>query len=153
MADTLTAEKLSQRALDVNILTEDDLNGVWSEYGTRNVDLEPFKQSLVRRGLLSNYQLDRLVEGYKTGFFFGEYKVQYCVGAGTFARVFRAAHRKSGDLFAIKVLRSRYSRDPAQAEMFRREGELGAELKHPNIVGIHEVVSKGAVHFIVMDFV
>ena len=153
MAETLTAEKLAQRALDVNILTEDDLNGVWSEYGTRNVDLDPFKQSLVRRGLLTNYQLDRLVEGYKTGFFFGEYKVQYCVGAGTFARVFRAAHRKTGDLFAIKVLRSRYSRDPAQAEMFRREGELGAELKHPNIVGIHEVISKGAVHFIVMDFV
>jgi serine/threonine-protein kinase len=153
MAQTLTAEKLAQRAIDVNILTEDDLNGVWSEYGTRNVEYEPFKQSLVRRGLLTNYQLDRLVEGYKTGFFFGDYKVQYCVGAGTFARVFRAAHRVTGDLFAIKVLRSRYSRDPAQADMFRREGELGAELKHPNIVGIHDVVSKAGVHYIVMDFV
>ena len=27
------------------------------------------------------------------------------------------------------------------------------ELKHPNIVAIHEVYSKGKVHFLVMDFV
>jgi len=153
MATTLTAEKLAQRAMDVNVLTEQDLQAVWSEFGTRNVEYEPFRQALVRRGLLTNYQLDRLAEGYKTGFFFGDYKVQYCVGAGTFARVFRATHRDTGQLFAIKVLRSRYSRDPAQAELFRREGELGADLKHPNIVAIHEVVSKAAVHYIVMDFV
>jgi serine/threonine protein kinase len=153
METTLTAEKLAQRAIDVSVLTEQELQGVWGEFGTRNVEFEPFKQALVRRGLLTNYQLDRLAEGYKTGFFFGDYKVQYCVGAGTFARVFRAAHRHTGDLFAIKVLRTRYSRDAAAAEMFRREGELGSQLKHPNIVGIHDVVSKGGVHYIVMDFV
>jgi serine/threonine-protein kinase len=154
MATTLTAEKLAQRAVDVNILTEQDLQAVWSEFGTtQNVDLEAFKQALVRRELLTNYQLDRLVENYRTGFFYGDYKVQYGVGAGTFARVFRATHKKTGESFAIKVLRSRYSRDPEQAELFRREGELGAELKHQNIVAIHEVVSKGAVHYIVMDFV
>ncbi|HEX6963607.1 MAG TPA: protein kinase [Lacipirellula sp.] len=153
MATTLTAEKLAQRAMEVNILTEQDLQPVWSEFGTNNVDFEPFKQALVRRGLLTNYQLDRLAEGYKTGFFFGDYKILYGVGAGTFARVFRATHRHTGALFAIKVLRNRYSRDPAVSDMFRREGELGAQLKHPNIVGIHEVYSKGAVHYLVMDFV
>src|SRR5688572_9925709 len=143
---TLTAEKLAQRAIEVNILTEQDLEVVWGEFGTRNVEFEPFKQALLRRGLLTNYQLDRLVEGYKTGFIFGDYKILYGVGAGTFARVFRATHRRTGELFAVKVLRSRYSRDPAVSDMFRREGELGAQLKHPNIVGIHEVVSKGAIH-------
>ena len=152
-ATTLTAEKLAQRALDVNVLTESDLQSVFSEFGTRNVEYEPFKQALLRSGLLTNYQLDRLAEGIRTGFFFGNYKVQYGVGAGTFARVFRATHTTTGELFAIKVLRSRYSRDPEQAELFRREGELGAQLKHPNIVAIHEVVSKAHVHYIVMDFV
>ncbi len=153
MATTLTAEKLAQRATEVNILTEQDLEGVWGEFGTRNVEYEPFKQALVRRGLLTNYQIDRLVEGYKTGFVYGDYKILYGVGAGTFARVFRATHRRTGELFAVKVLRSRYSRDAAVSDMFRREGELGAQLKHPNIVGIHEVYSKGAVHYLVMDFV
>ena len=153
MSKTLSAERLAQRALDVDILSEADLQTIWSEFGTRNVEPEPFKQALVRRGLLTNYQLDRLTDGLRTGFFYGDYKVLYGVGAGTFARVFRAEHRRTGDLYAVKVLRKRYSLEPTETERFRREGELGAKLKHPNIVAIHEVYSKGAVHYIVMDFI
>ena len=155
----MTAEKLAQRALDVNVVSESDLRSVWGELGTRNVDCEQFQQLLVRRGLLTNYQLERLVQGFKSGFFYGDYKVQYSVGAGTFARVFRTTHRDTGQLFAVKVLRSRFSNPKADAKnpdiirSFHREGELGASLKHPNIVAIHQVVSKGTTHFIVMDFV
>ena len=153
MAKNLTAEKLAQRALDVNILTEANLRDAWSELGTRNVELEQLQQVLLRRGLLTNYQIDRLLEGYRSGFFYGDYKVLYGVGAGTFARVYRATHRNTNQLFAVKVLRKRFSSIPKEAELFRREGELGAALKHPNIVAIHEVFSKGTVHYIVMDFV
>ena len=136
MATTLTAEKLAQRAIDVNVLTEQDLQGVWSEFGTRNVDFEPFKQALVRRGLLTNYQLDRLVEGYRTGFFFGDYKVQYCVGAGTFARVFRATHTTPASCSPSRCCAAATAATADdKRELFRREGELGAQLKHPNIVG------------------
>ena len=153
MATEITAEKLAQRALDVNILSEADLQSVWSELGTRNVSREQLTQVLVRRNLLTNYQLDRLHQGFRHGFFYGDYKVLYLVGAGTFARVYRATHRKSGELFALKVLRKRMSDKPKEAELFRREGELGMELKHPNIVAIHEVVSRGVLNYIVMDFV
>ena len=153
MAGKMTAEKLAQRALDVNVLTEADLRTVWSELGTRNVELEQLQQVLVRRGLLTNYQIDRLLEGFRSGFYYGDYKILYGVGAGTFARVYRATHRITGELFAVKVLRKRHSTNPKEAELFRREGELGASLKHPNIVAIHEVFSKGAIHYIVMDFV
>lgn len=69
--------------------------------------------------------------------------------------MFRATHVRTGELFAVKVLRSRYSRAGGddKRDLFRREGELGAQLKHPNIVGIHEVVSSGTTNYIVMDFV
>jgi tRNA A-37 threonylcarbamoyl transferase component Bud32/CheY-like chemotaxis protein len=155
MATTLTAEQLSQRAIDVGVLTDNDLQVIWGEYGTRNVEIEAFKQLLVRRGLLTNYQLDRLLENLRTGFFYGDYKVQYGVGAGTFARVFRATHKDTGQLVAVKVLRARYSRSGAddKRDLFRREGELGAQLKHPNIVAIHDVVSKGPLNYIVLEFV
>ena len=153
MATELTAEQLAQRALDVNIVTEADLRTVWSELGTRNVEGEQLAQILLRRGLITNYQLDRLGQGFRHGFFYGDYKVLYLVGAGTFARVYRATHRDTNELFAIKVLRKRMSQEPEQAELFRREGELGMNLKHPNIVAIHDVVSKGMLNYIVMDFV
>jgi serine/threonine protein kinase len=153
MAENLTAEKLAQRALDVNILNEVGLRDAWNELGTRNVELEQLQQVLLRRGLLTNYQIDRLLEGFRNGFFYGDYKVLYGVGAGTFARVYRATHRETNELFAVKVLRKRFSSVPKEAELFRREGELGSALKHPNIVAIHDVVSKGSVHYLVMDFV
>lgn len=153
MAARLTAERLGQRALDVNVLSERDLQTVWGELGSRSADFEQFKQVLLRRGLLTNYQLDRLVDGFRNGFFYGDYKVQYLVGAGTFARVYRATHRETNELFAVKVLRNRYSDKPKDYDLFRREGELGIQLKHPNIVAIHEVFSKAPSHFIVMDFV
>jgi serine/threonine-protein kinase len=153
MVTDLTAEQLAQRALDVNIVTEEEMRGVWGEVGTHNTDYNQFKQILVRRGLLTNFQLERLEQGYRTGFVYGDYKILYLVGAGTFARVYRAAHRFTNELVALKVLRKSKSDDPSEADLFRREGELGLQLKHPNIVGLHEVCSKGKVHYIVMDFV
>ena len=153
MATELTAEKLAQSALDVNIVSESDLRSVWSELGTRNVEGSQLAQILLRRGLITNYQLDRLNQGFRNGFFYGEYKVLYLVGAGTFARVYRAMHKDTKELFAIKVLRKRMSEKPKEAELFRREGELGMKLVHPNIVAIHDVVSKGMLNYLVMDFV
>ncbi|MBN1853399.1 MAG: protein kinase [Pirellulales bacterium] len=160
MVNSVTPEGLAQRALDVGILDHRQLQTVWSELGSQNVPLENFKQALLRNGLLTNFQLERILNGFRDGFFYGAYKVLYAVGAGTFARVFRAAHRDTNKIYAVKVLRKRFSnpigedgKNRTTIESFRREGELGATLKHPNIVPIHEVYSKGLTHYIVMDFV
>jgi serine/threonine-protein kinase len=165
MANIKSAEQLAQRALDVNVLDDSQLQGVWSELGSTNAPLGAFQQLVLRRGLLTQYQLERLMKlETRAGFFYGDYKVLYCIGAGTFARVFRAVHRTTGNMYAVKVLRSRYSNPSASdaqtgrsnrpvINLFRREGEIGSSLKHPNIVEIHEVYSHGATHYIVMDFV
>jgi serine/threonine-protein kinase len=165
MADIKSAEQLAQRALDVNVIDEAQLQSVWSELGSTTVALAAFQQALLRRELLTQYQLDRLMRGdTRTGFYFGDYKVLYCVGAGTFARVFRAVHKNTGKIYAVKVLRSSLSNPKGThpktglslkpyIELFRREGEFGMKLKHPNIVEIHEVYSQGVTHYIVMDFI
>lgn len=160
-----TAEQLAQRALDVNVIDQGQLQSVWSELGSTNVPLEAFQQSLLRNGYLTQYQLEKLMKSEsRVGFFYGDYKVLYCVGAGTFARVFRAVHKTTGKMYAVKVLRSSLSNPKGihpktqkslkpYIDLFRREGEFGMKLKHPNIVEIHEVHSQGATHYIVMDFV
>ena len=164
MAEIKTAEQLAQRALDVNIVDDGQLQSVWGELGSTTAPLEDFQQCLMRRGLLTQYQLERLMSGQRSGFWYGDYKVLYCVGAGTFARVYRAAHKQTGKMYAVKVLRSRYSNpkaiDPKTGktnkpiiELFRREGELGLPLKHPNIVEIHELYSHGLMHYLVMEFI
>ena len=111
------------------------------------------ERALLGRGILTNYQFDRLKRGEKAGFFYGDYKVLYLVGTGSFARVYRAVHRETGQVVALKVLRSRYSENPVQTEQFLREGSMGAKLRHPNIVPIYEVFSQRRLHFLVMEFV
>src|SRR3954471_5685875 len=165
MASITTAEQLAQRAVDVNVVDNAQLQTVYSELGSTNPPLPAFQQALLRHGFLTQYQLEKLMRtASRTGFFYGDYKVLYCVGAGTFARVFRAVHRTTGQMFAVKVLRSSLSNPKGVHEkthkplklyidLFRREGEFGQKLKHPNIVEVHEVYSQGLTHYIVMDFV
>ncbi|NLF07206.1 MAG: serine/threonine protein kinase, partial [Pirellulaceae bacterium] len=148
-----TAEQVAQRAFDLGLLDERQLRDVWSTFGSHNVSTEDFLQTLVRREFLTNYQVERLVNGERTGFFFGDYRVLYLVGSGTFARVYRAVHRETGQIVALKVLRNRYSENKAQSSLFVREGRVGCILRHPNIVPTYEVVSKGKVHFLVMEFI
>jgi serine/threonine-protein kinase len=102
---------------------------------------------------MTNYQVERLVKGDRSGFFFGNYRVLYLVGSGSFARVYRAVHRETGKIVALKVLRTRFSENRAQSGLFVREGRLGCTLRHPNIVPIYEVVSEGKNHFMVMEFI
>ncbi len=148
-----SAEKIAQRAFDLGLLDERQLQDVWAELGTRNVATDDFLQLLVRREYMTNYQVGRLLKGDKVGFFYGDYKVLYLVGSGTFARVFRAVHRETGKVVALKVLRSRYSDNAMQFGQFIREGRVGEALRHPNIVPIYDVCSHGLDHFLVMEFV
>jgi serine/threonine-protein kinase len=147
------AEQVAQRAFDLGLLDERQLQAVWGLLGTRSAPLSELLQLLVRREYLTNYQVERLVKGERSGFFYGDYKVLYLVGSGTFARVFRAVHRRTGETVAIKALRNRYSENPGQYGLFVREGRLGIALRHPNIVPIYEVVSEGRTHFLTMEFI
>jgi eukaryotic-like serine/threonine-protein kinase len=148
-----TAEQVAQRAFDLGLLDEWQLREVWGSFGSHNVTIDDFLQNLVRREYLTNYQVERLTKGDRTGFFFGDYRVLYLVGSGTFARVYRAAQRQNGKIVALKVLRNRYSENRMQAGLFVREGKVGCALRHPNIVPIYEVVSERKTHFLVMEFV
>ena len=98
-----SAEEFARRAFDLNLLDERQLESVWSELGTRNVSSTELQRVLVRRGLLTNYQVDRLARGEKAGFFYGEYKVLYLVGTGSFARVYRAVQKDTGKVVAVKA--------------------------------------------------
>jgi serine/threonine-protein kinase len=165
MPEITTAEQLAQRALDVSVVDDAQLNSVWSAVGSTNAPLGAFQQELLRRNLLTQYQLEKLMRTEsRTGFFYGDYKVLYFVGAGTFARVFRAIHKTTGQMVAVKVLRSSLSNPKGThpksgkslkpyIDLFRREGEFGIKLKHPNIVEIFEVYSHGLTHYIVMEFI
>ena len=151
-------EDILRRALDYGLLDERQFQEVWAAVGTRQVPLEEVKKQLLRGGYMTNYQFDRLAKGERTGFFCGPYKMLYAVGAGTFARVFRAVHRQTGEIVALKVLRNAIA-TPTSRETspvprsFCGRAKLGLTLRHPNIVPIYDVAVDGASYYIVMEFI
>ena len=148
-----TAEQIAQRAFDLDLIDEQQLRELWGEIGTGVVNVDQFKQTLQGRGLLTNFQLQRLLHGERHNYFYGPYKVLYKVGSGTFSRVYRAVHRETGQVRALKVLREKLQHDPETRQQFIQEGEMGCTLVHPNIVRIYEVVTDANYSFFVMDFI
>lgn len=148
-----TTEDLSQRIFECGLVENSDLTTVRTELGSRANSMDAFRAELLRRNLVTNWQLRRVEEGFKTGFFFGDWKVLYLVGAGTFARVYRAVNRTTGQVRAVKVLRQRYVDDKTTTEQFVREGTTVARLQHDNIIRIYEVESDRDRTFMVMDLI
>ena len=148
-----TPTQLSQRVVDLGLVEPSAMDQAWSEVGVGETTCEDLIRVLLRRELLTNLQVDRILRNERTGFFYGKYKVLYLIGAGTFARVYRGVHRDTGRVVAVKVLRSRWRNEVLQVEQFMREARVGMQLRHPNIVAIHEVDSDPRNPFMVMEFV
>lgn len=148
-----TAEKFAQRLFDVGLLDMAKIDSVWAELGTRDASLDDLKSCMLRKGLLTNLQIERVTNGERYGFFYGKHKVMYLVGAGTFARVYRGAHIDTDEVAAIKVLRNRHSDNMEKQDHFLREANMVKELRHPNIVPVYDFGAERERYYMVMEFV
>lgn len=148
-----TTDEAAARIRDLDLMDPGELNRVIADLGGSNVSLDAFFQALLRRELVTRYQVERILKGEQHGYVYGRATVLYQVGAGSFARVYRAVDRFSGTILAVKVLRNRYSNDPARRAAFQREGMTGRLLAHPNIVKIEDVGHENGFSFITMEFV
>jgi eukaryotic-like serine/threonine-protein kinase len=145
--------QFSQRLVEVGLLEPAQVEQAWSEVAGMDGSCDELIRVLQRKELITNLQVDRILKGERTGYFYGKWKVLYLIGTGTFARVYRSIHRDDQRVAAVKVLRKRHRNEPAQVEQFMREARVGMELRHPNIVAIHEVDSDPRNPFMVMEFV
>ncbi len=83
---------------------------------------------------------------------FGKYKIIKEVGRGGFADVYRAIDTTLDRTVALKFLEPRLLREPIFVERFQREAQLAANLKHPNIVFIHEFGWEAGMVYLSMEF-
>jgi serine/threonine-protein kinase len=149
----MTAEQFAQTVQNVGLVDFAEFEAVWREIGSRSVPVEELISFLLRKGLLTNLQLDRLRKNERYGYFYGKYKLLYLVGKGTFARVYRASHQEADNVYAVKVLRNQHSSDPLQRERFLQEAKMVMPLRHENIVPVYEVDEERNRPYMVMEFV
>ena len=83
---------------------------------------------------------------------FGKYKIIEEVGRGGFADVYKAVDTTLDRTVALKFLEPRLLREPTFVERFQREAKLAANLRHPNIVIIHEFGWEAGTVYMAMEF-
>ena len=82
----------------------------------------------------------------------GSYEIRDSLGRGGMAAVYRGYDQSLRREVAIKVMSPALLLVPYAVERFSQEARTMAALKHPNIVGIHEVVDS-PLNYLVMEYV
>ena len=82
----------------------------------------------------------------------GPYKVVRVVSNGIASSLIEAIQESTGKRFAIKQLLPSNANDRSIRKALQYEAKLGAELRHPNLVRVHEYVNDPDQPYIVMDF-
>lgn len=75
------------------------------------------------------------------------------IGAGGFGRVYRVRDLGLEREVALKVLHPALTADLGVVERFRREAQLAARLRHPNIVSIYDIRGRAGLQWYTMEFV
>jgi response regulator RpfG family c-di-GMP phosphodiesterase len=95
---------------------------------------EPLGRALAAAGLLTDYQVDRVLAGTTHGLVLGNYRVLDRLGAGGMGVVFLAEHLLMKRRAAVKVLPLDEDGPPALRERFYQEMCVLADLHHPHLI-------------------
>jgi serine/threonine-protein kinase len=81
------------------------------------------------------------------------YRLNSLVGRGGMAMVYNGRDLMLERDVAVKVLLSRYAKDPSFRERFRQEAKAAANLSHPNIVTVYDFGYDQTRLYIVMEYI
>ena len=95
----ITPEQFAQRVSDFGIAERRAIDQAINELGTGEHTLEDTIKVFQARGIVTTLQTDKILKGDRSGYYYGDYKVLYVIGAGTFARVYRA--EKDGEVLSL----------------------------------------------------
>ncbi|MGQ0635292.1 MAG: FHA domain-containing serine/threonine-protein kinase [Planctomycetaceae bacterium] len=114
-------------------------------------------RALMRDGLLTRFQAERLLEGRYRGFFIDHYKVLEILGAGGMACLYLCEDVRTGDQVTLKVLYDRHKNDAGMLARLKLEALAGKRLKHSAIIHTHDIKLTddifGDVYYLVMEFI
>jgi serine/threonine protein kinase len=126
----------------------------WRQAGIEHQAPRELADSLIREGLLTHFQAEKLLVGRWRRFVLsGKYRLLEKLGAGGMGLVFLCEHILMGRKVAVKVLPEQQAEDPTSLARFHREARAVARLDHPNIVRAHDIDRDDKWHFLVLEFV
>ncbi|WP_013628521.1 serine/threonine-protein kinase [Rubinisphaera brasiliensis] len=160
MALKLTAESFLAGVRASGLIEPKVLDETLSElkrHGRTLDNATDISNELEKRGLITHWQAEKLLQGRHKGFILGRYKLMNLLGRGEMSAVYLAEHVAMQRRCAIKVLPANRVKDTSYLGRFQREARAVASLDHANIVRAYDVDQQnegGAeIHFLVMEYV
>ena len=152
---------LLERVQRSGLVPEERLSQLRQDLEAQGVDLgnpKAVAAALVERGVVTQWQVEKLLQGKHKGFFLGSYRLLRPLGKGGMGAVFLAQHEMMRRQCAIKVLpQTQIDKHSSVLERFYVEAQAVASLDHPNIVRAYdvskEVKDNKEIHYLVMEYV
>lgn len=116
-------------------------------------DAQFLANHLVEKGLITQWQCQKLFDGRHRGFYLGKYKLLDHLGSGGMSNVYLAQHVLMQRRVAIKVLPHNRVSDATYLAQFHVEAQAAAALDHRNIVRAFDLDCEGKIHYFVMEYV
>src|SRR5246127_5254632 len=135
-----------------NLIDRGQLDQVVSEFLQTNPRAEPpaLADFLIARGILSQFQADRLLQGKTQGFVLGPFTLMDSLGAGSMGTVYKAQSKTDNQWYAVKVLPRR---SMWNVRIARRKVRAFEACRHPAVVPFVDAGTAGGMHYLTWPLV
>ncbi|MFP6763158.1 MAG: serine/threonine-protein kinase, partial [Planctomycetaceae bacterium] len=152
---SITIQELLESLKVSGLLSGDEVSAIHTGFATRGVpnSADALAKDLVRQNYLTKLQAAAILKGKARNLIFGDYIVLDKIGSGGMGQVFKARHKPTRKLVAVKVLSAEAVSNRRLIERFKKEAKAIGRLKHPNIVRAYEAGKINKIRYLVMEFV
>jgi serine/threonine protein kinase len=135
-----------------NLIDRGQLDQIIGEFLTKHPRAEPpeLAEFLVGKGILTDFQSERLLQGKTQGFVLGPFTLMDALGAGSMGTVYKAQSKTDNLWYAVKVLPRR---SMWNVRIARRKVRAFEHARHPSVVPFVDVGTAGGMHYLAWPFV
>src|SRR5437588_2130552 len=135
-----------------NLIDRGQLDQIVGEFLGQHPDAEPpaLAEYLVGKGVLTDFQAERLLKGKTQGFVLGPFTLKDALGTGSMGTVYKAQSKNDSNWYAVKVLPRR---SMWNVRIARRKVRVFETCKHPAVVPFVDVGTAGGMHYLAWPLV
>ncbi|MGE3809227.1 MAG: protein kinase, partial [Gemmataceae bacterium] len=139
---------------DLRLLKPGQLDTLTRSVGKYSTSPQELTAALVRRGWLTEFQANKLLEGKGAQLTLGAYVILEPLGEGGMGHVLKARHPLLDRLAAIKVLRKDLVAEADTLQRFLREIKIASQFsKHPHLVQAFDAGPVVGTYFLAMEYI